>query len=80
MQAFKQIVQERTSNFNADINLKFTPTEAIEQSKSKLQETSDNKAPLGLTNAEAKFRFGYSKNETYQLFLTHSSKKVSSNT
>lgn len=74
-QAIKQIVQEKTSNFNADITLKFTPTEAIEQSKSKPQEASDKKVPLGLKKAEGKFRFTYSKNETYQLFLSHSSKK-----
>ncbi|XP_077619553.1 complement component C9 [Crocuta crocuta] len=74
IQVFKQVVQEKTSNFNADITLKFTPTEAIEQFKSKPQETF-KKDLSGLINAEGKFRFAYSKNETYQLFLSHSSKK-----
>ncbi|XP_034854844.1 complement component C9 [Mirounga angustirostris] len=74
MEAFKRIVQEKTSNFNADITLKFTPTEAIEKSKSTLKETPGKKN-FSLTNAEGKFRFTYSKNETYQLFLSHSSKK-----
>ncbi|XP_008690837.1 complement component C9 [Ursus maritimus] len=74
MEAFKRIVQQKTSNFNADITLKFTPIEAIEKSKSIPKENSDQK-DSSLTNAESKFRFTYSKNETYQLFLTHSSKK-----
>lgn len=79
MEAFKRIVQEKTSNFNADITLKFTPTEAIEKSKSTLKETPGKKY-FNLANAEGKFRFTYSKNETYQLFLSHSSKKVRPNT
>ncbi|XP_019650145.1 complement component C9 isoform X2 [Ailuropoda melanoleuca] len=74
MEAFKRIVQQKTSNFNADITLKFTPIEAIEKSKSIPKESPDKK-DSSLTNAESKFRFTYSKNETYQLFLTHSSKK-----
>lgn len=79
MEAFKRIVQQKTSNFNADITLKFTPIEAIEKSKSIPKESPDKK-DSSLTNAESKFRFTYSKNETYQLFLTHSSKKVRPNT
>ena len=80
MEVFKTIVQETTSNFNADITLKFTPTEAIEKCKSKAEETPPHKKFFSLTEVEGKFGFKYSKNETYQLFLSHSSIKVRQNT
>ncbi|KAI5938784.1 Complement component C9 [Manis javanica] len=75
VQAFKSIMQETISTFNADLTLKFTPIEAIEQLKSKPQEPSNGKESPNQENSEAKFRFTYSKNEVYQQFLSHSSKK-----
>ncbi|KAI5134289.1 Complement Component C9 [Manis pentadactyla] len=75
VQAFKSIMQETISTFNADLTLKFTPIEAIEQLKSKPQEPSTGKESPNQENSEAKFRFTYSKNEVYQQFLSHSSKK-----
>ncbi|CAK7302931.1 Complement component C9 [Vulpes lagopus] len=73
IQSFKKIVQEKTSNFKADIALKLTPTEAIEKYKIN-PEGKDSPIDASI-NAESKFQFTYSKNEIYQLFLTHSSKK-----
>lgn len=73
-------MQETISTFNADLTLKFTPIEAIEQLKSKPQEPSNGKESPNQENSEAKFRFTYSKNEVYQQFLSHSSKKVRPNT
>lgn len=71
-------MQETTSKFNADISLKFTPTERYKcEDKPKTQDNETNTCEL---NSEGKFRFTYSKNELYQLFLTHSSKKVRPNT
>uniref|UniRef100_A0A8C9HIM1 Complement component C9 n=1 Tax=Piliocolobus tephrosceles TaxID=591936 RepID=A0A8C9HIM1_9PRIM len=71
IEAFKSIVQEKTSNFNADISLKFTPTEA---NKVKTENSSEEKAS-SILRGRGSFRFSYSKNETYQLFLSYSSKK-----
>nr|XP_019592847.1 PREDICTED: complement component C9 [Rhinolophus sinicus] len=73
VEAFKTIMQETTSKFNADISLKLTPTERYKcEDKSEKQADEPNNCKL---NAEGKFRFTYSKNELYQLFLSHSSKK-----
>ncbi|XP_025245175.1 complement component C9 [Theropithecus gelada] len=72
IEAFKSIVQEKTSNFNADISLKFTPTEA---NKVKTEKPSEKKASSNSSHGQGNFRFSYSKNETYQLFLSYSSKK-----
>uniref|UniRef100_G1S351 Complement component C9 n=1 Tax=Nomascus leucogenys TaxID=61853 RepID=G1S351_NOMLE len=72
IQAFKSIVQEKTSNFNADISLKFTPTEA---NKVETENPSEETASSNSLHGKGSFRFSYSKNETYQLFLSYSSKK-----
>ncbi|KAL4683325.1 hypothetical protein H8959_021019 [Pygathrix nigripes] len=72
IEAFKSIVQEKTSNFNADISLKFTPTEA---NKVKTEKSSEEKTSSDSLRGQGSFRFSYSKNETYQLFLSYSSKK-----
>ncbi|XP_045857158.1 complement component C9 [Meles meles] len=75
MEVFKTIVQETTSNINADITLKFTPTEAIEKYKSMPEEEkSPHKNFFHPTEAGGKIGFRYSKNETYQHFLSRSSK------
>uniref|UniRef100_A0A8C8YIN2 Complement component C9 n=1 Tax=Prolemur simus TaxID=1328070 RepID=A0A8C8YIN2_PROSS len=58
IQAFKSIIQERTSNFNANLALKFTPTEVMK-----------------VEHARGNFQFSYSKNETYKLLVSYSSKK-----
>ncbi|XP_045422275.1 LOW QUALITY PROTEIN: complement component C9 [Lemur catta] len=58
IQAFKSIIQERTSNFNANLALKFTPTEVMK-----------------VEHAQGNFQFSYSKNETYKLLVSYSSKK-----
>ncbi|XP_001084671.3 complement component C9 [Macaca mulatta] len=72
IEAFKSIVQEKTSNFNADISLKFIPTEA---NKVKTEKSSEKQASSNSLRGQGSFRFSYSKNETYQLFLSYSSKK-----
>ncbi|XP_011910649.1 PREDICTED: complement component C9 [Cercocebus atys] len=72
IEAFKSIVQEKISNFNADISLKFTPTEA---NKVKTEKSSEKKASSNSSHGQGSFRFSYFKNETYQLFLSYSSKK-----
>ncbi|XP_011821604.1 PREDICTED: complement component C9 [Mandrillus leucophaeus] len=72
IEAFKSIVQEKISNFNADISLKFTPTEA---NKVKTEKSSEKKASSNSLHGQGSFRFSYFKNETYQLFLSYSSKK-----
>lgn len=75
IQAFRSVIEERRSHFNADFTLKFTPTEA-KKSKQEPEESSN-----GTDTSENRiFRFAYSKNETYQLFLSYSSKKVRPNT
>uniref|UniRef100_A0A8D1HYJ3 Complement component C9 n=4 Tax=Sus scrofa TaxID=9823 RepID=A0A8D1HYJ3_PIG len=74
IQVLKTIIEEKKSNFNADLTIKFTPTEAIEQLKSKNVELAneENSNPM---NNKAHFRFTYSKTETYKLLLSYSSKK-----
>uniref|UniRef100_A0A8C3VW99 Complement component C9 n=1 Tax=Catagonus wagneri TaxID=51154 RepID=A0A8C3VW99_9CETA len=71
IQVLKTIIEEKKSNFNADLTIKYTPTEAMEQLKQKLSD-KENPNPV---NAEANFRFTYSKMETYKLLLSYSSKK-----
>lgn len=77
-------MKETTSNFNAGVSLKFTPTEALGLCKSRqkgcLEEAEVPENNTSQVNAEGSFRFTYSKNEIYQLFLSHSSKKVRLNT
>ncbi|XP_062067958.1 complement component C9 isoform X2 [Lepus europaeus] len=74
MQALKSIIEEETSNFNANLALKFTPTEAkankAEEIFPKDKSLDDNDKSFS-----SKFQFLYSKNETYQLFLSYSSQK-----
>ncbi|NP_001075419.2 complement component C9 precursor [Equus caballus] len=70
IQAFRSVIEERRSHFNADFTLKFTPTEA-KKCKQEPEESCN-----GTDSSENRiFRFAYSKNETYQLFLSYSSKK-----
>uniref|UniRef100_A0A8C7A059 Complement component C9 n=1 Tax=Neovison vison TaxID=452646 RepID=A0A8C7A059_NEOVI len=76
IEVFKTIVQETTSNINAEVTLKFTPTEAIEKYKSTPEENkSSRKNFFRPTEGGGKFGLTYSKNETYQSLLSHSSKK-----
>lgn len=77
MEAFKNVIQETTSKFNAGASLKFTATEAkvSEATKDNTSEKINSRL-----NSQGSFRFTYSKNEIYQLFLSRSSKKVRLNT
>ncbi|XP_007461301.1 PREDICTED: complement component C9 [Lipotes vexillifer] len=75
MQVFRSIIQEKKSNFNADLTIKYTPLEAIGQFESKDSKPSDIKDFSSLSNAQGTFRFTYSKNETYKRLLSYSSKK-----
>ncbi|XP_022454470.1 complement component C9 [Delphinapterus leucas] len=75
MQVFRSIIQEKKSNFNADLSIKYTPHEAIGQFESKDSEPSDKKDFSSLLNAKGTFRFTYSKNESYKLLLSSSLKK-----
>uniref|UniRef100_A0A8C0XSL4 Complement component C9 n=1 Tax=Castor canadensis TaxID=51338 RepID=A0A8C0XSL4_CASCN len=60
IEIFRSIIQERISNFNANLAIKVTPTEANKNEAEKSQETS---------------WISYFKNETYQQLFSHSSKK-----
>lgn len=73
-------MQDTTSSFNADLSLKFTPTEKLPQSTNTVEiqdrgEIDPGKNPSKLS-AKGSLGFTYFKNETYALFLSHSSKKV----
>ncbi|XP_021572542.1 complement component C9 [Carlito syrichta] len=70
IEAFKSIIQETISTFNANLALKFTPTEV-----KKAEETSGDKDSSKSIHARGNFQFSYNKNETYQKFLSYSSKK-----
>ncbi|XP_006090198.2 complement component C9 [Myotis lucifugus] len=86
--AFQSVVRESTSNFNADISLKYTPTEKRGKRKNlpeggPSQSGRDNPSTgedslvpdVSQESTGGSFRFRYSKNETYQRFLSYSSKK-----
>ncbi|XP_004449942.2 complement component C9 [Dasypus novemcinctus] len=66
-QALRTIIQEHTSNFNADFTIKVTPTERKKPSKAEPHVKTENR--------DSSFRFSYSKNETYHLLLLYSSQK-----
>ncbi|KAM5264403.1 complement component C9 [Ctenodactylus gundi] len=68
--AFKSIIQEETTSFNANLALKFTPTE-VNRYKENFQSPNSSDD----VNAQGKFRFSYFKNETHKLLLSYSSKK-----
>ncbi|XP_016079336.1 PREDICTED: complement component C9 [Miniopterus natalensis] len=80
LEAFKYVIRDTTSNLNAELSLKYTPTEKLELLKTNLQggpspgadAPAQSASPLG---AAGSFRYRYSKNETYQLLLSHFSKK-----
>ncbi|XP_053447805.1 complement component C9 isoform X2 [Nycticebus coucang] len=72
IQAFQSIFEEKTSNFNANLALKFTPTEI---NKDKSEEASNNKTSSNSEYSRGNFQFSYSKNETYKLLSLYSSKK-----
>ncbi|ELK06083.1 Complement component C9 [Pteropus alecto] len=75
VEAFKIVMKETTSNFNASVSLKFTPTEALGLCKSR-QKGCPKEAEVPENNtSQGSFRFTYSKKEIYQLFLSHSSQK-----
>nr|XP_044988827.1 complement component C9 [Jaculus jaculus] len=68
---FKNIIQEKTSNFNMNFALKFTPTETnVHAKKLDFMETNSSHSLKPLAN----FQFSYFKNETYQQLLSYSSK------
>lgn len=72
IQIFKSILREKASSFNANIVLKFTPTEAIKNAD---KETSQEKNSSNGENDRNRFRFSYFKVEAYQKLLSYSSKK-----
>lgn len=72
VEAFKNVIQETTSKFNAGASLKFTATEA---KVSEATEDDTSEKINSRLNSQGSFRFTYSKNEIYQLFLSRSSKK-----
>ncbi|KAM9694999.1 complement component C9 [Trichechus inunguis] len=74
-QAFTSIIEEKTKNFNADFSLKFTPTEANKKDKNEANEHANRIDSQSHEDKGKRFRFSYSKNETYQLFLLYSSLK-----
>lgn len=74
VQSFKTLIRDEITNLNAGLTVKFTPTEAIKKSsksKDSLPKTNFT-IPLSL---QSKFRFSYSKNETYRRLLSYSSQK-----
>ncbi|XP_032707263.1 complement component C9 [Lontra canadensis] len=74
MEVFKTVVQETTSNINAGVTLKFTPTEAIKKYKCMpKEEKSPHKNSSHPKEVGGKLGFRYSKNETYQHLLSRSS-------
>lgn len=70
-EAFKTVIQGTISTFNADLSLKFTPTEKLGRTP-KIEFEGQNTSNSG---AESGFRFTYAKRDIYQLFLSHSSIK-----
>nr|XP_002745089.3 complement component C9 [Callithrix jacchus] len=72
IEAFKSVIQDKTSSFDARIALKFTPTEV---KKAEMEVPCVGTCPQSSLHGQGTFRFSYSKNETYQLFLSYSSKK-----
>lgn len=70
--SFQMLVREKMKNFNAELNLKFTPTEAIKQ-KSEPEKSSGKTSSSLPINMKGKLRFSYSKNETYKSLLKYSS-------
>ncbi|XP_036266221.1 complement component C9 [Pipistrellus kuhlii] len=78
--AFQFILKEETSSLNADLSVKFTQTEKLGKHKNlpvpkPLPSGDGNKSTGEDSQGSLAFRFRYSKNETYQRLLTHSSKK-----
>ncbi|XP_049623677.1 complement component C9 [Suncus etruscus] len=74
VQSFKMLIRDKISNFNAGLTVKFTPTEAIQ----KLSNSEDSLPETNFTNPfslQSKFRFSYSKNETYRMLMSYSSQK-----
>ncbi|KAM5329921.1 complement component C9 [Glossophaga mutica] len=77
-QALKSVIQETTSQLDAHVSLKFTPTEKSRMPVVQCQNpdgensSSCNDSPRGLKGS---FRFTYSKNESYHLLLSYSSMK-----
>uniref|UniRef100_G3TQ58 Complement component C9 n=2 Tax=Loxodonta africana TaxID=9785 RepID=G3TQ58_LOXAF len=70
-QAFTGIIQEKTSTFNADFSLKFTPVEANKKVEDKPKEDANGRSQNH--KREGSFRFSYLKHETYQQLLSYSS-------
>ncbi|XP_016041279.2 complement component C9 [Erinaceus europaeus] len=89
-ESFRGIFQKKISNFNADLTLKFTPTEVFKHVKngpekppqktppslkSEPQEPSTEAQPSRNVELNSNFRFTYAKNETYQSLLLYTAKK-----
>ncbi|XP_049715359.1 complement component C9 [Elephas maximus indicus] len=68
-QAFTGIIQEKTSTFNADFSLKFTPVEANKKVEDKPKEDANGSSQNH--KREGSFRFSYLKHETYQQLLSY---------
>ncbi|XP_006874746.1 PREDICTED: complement component C9 [Chrysochloris asiatica] len=74
-QAFTTVIQQKTSTFNADFSLKFMPTEIIGKTKNKPDKHANGKNTQNHNNGRIASQFNYSKNESYQRFLSYSSLK-----
>ncbi|XP_036994431.2 complement component C9 isoform X2 [Artibeus jamaicensis] len=75
-QALKSVIQETTSQLDAYVSLKFTPTEksrvpVVIFQNSKEESPLPHKDPPG--SFKSSFQFTYSKNESYHLLLSYSS-------
>ncbi|XP_075398760.1 complement component C9 [Tenrec ecaudatus] len=76
-QAFTTILQDRASSFNAELSLKFMPTEITERQTSQPKEQANAKGDSTPSNNRENIRFGlnYAKTESYRRFLSYSSQK-----
>ncbi|XP_007949781.1 complement component C9 [Orycteropus afer afer] len=74
-QAFTNIIQEKRSTFNVDLSLKFIPTETIKDLKNTIKGKDNGKSTTKQENKKNSFHFHYSKNESYQQFLSYFSEK-----
>uniref|UniRef100_A0A8D2AUK8 Complement component C9 n=1 Tax=Sciurus vulgaris TaxID=55149 RepID=A0A8D2AUK8_SCIVU len=72
IQVFKSIIQEKTSSFNANIALKFTPTEI---NKNAVEEPDQEINSSNHGNSRNSFKFSYFKVEAYQKLLSYFAKK-----
>ncbi|XP_004678477.1 PREDICTED: complement component C9 [Condylura cristata] len=71
-ESFKMVLREKATSFNADLSLKFTPTEAI---KIQPQESFAIEANLKPLKFQSDFGFKYNQKDTVQKLFLYSTKK-----